>query len=593
MIPVPPPWVLLALVFTVGNYVQDVGEIFILTASASLGRQGSGCALCHKTTGLLLKVTELDEVDDIDCSKLCFGSSRCRDICGSIIKVLGTSESYPCVAAGLCPVEDEDTNIVCKFDWRTQRCFPVTACQRKFPARCVINAGLQRWRRQVNVLGKHAGLMASALANQPRCGSADAGPYCVHAPQWIGSKVCEVLAWVVPFCFGTLASIRAVETPGGDDDRQWLTFWICFFAFSALERAFALLTSWVPVYYEAKLLLLCWLMFRHGADSIYRGLRRALTHSPRLVPFRVRGGMLRSVSTVASHTLSRLAMGTHRTFERTAYFRRLPAEIRAAWMIGAGKRAARSVADWDRFLQETLTSERLVMQTYGSRCLVALRLLWDANAHPRFLQVTLVCAQGLPLVSGTGPSPGSGGASGPAGASPGSGRASGPAGASGLGGPRLCDAYCILSVVPPAASARLDSREAERLEALRTQAMRSGSGSGSSSGVRRRHTMGGLSELLSPTAAQEKMGSIPEGSLEEHPDHARPGSPRTPPASLWGPALAAKALADRSAERGPKQPARCYGHVVSQVRRQSPFPQWRQSFEFELHGGGINDVRED
>ena len=61
MIPVPPPWVLLALVFTVGNYVQDVGEIFILTASASLGRQGSGCALCHKTTGLLLKVTELDD----------------------------------------------------------------------------------------------------------------------------------------------------------------------------------------------------------------------------------------------------------------------------------------------------------------------------------------------------------------------------------------------------------------------------------------------------------------------------------------------------------------------------------------------------
>ena len=55
----------------------------------------------------------------------------------------------------------------------------------------------------------------------------------------------------------------------------------------------------------------------------------------------------------------------------------------------------------------------------------------------------------------------------------------------------------------------------------------------------------------------------------------------------------ASGLNDRSAERGPKQPARCYGHVVSQVRRQSPFPQWRQSFEFELHGGGINDVRED
>ena len=84
-IPVPPPWVVLAVIFTVGNYVQDVGEIMLLTARASIGQKDSGCELCHKTTGLLLKVSELDEVDDIDCSKLCFGGSKCQEICGNVI----------------------------------------------------------------------------------------------------------------------------------------------------------------------------------------------------------------------------------------------------------------------------------------------------------------------------------------------------------------------------------------------------------------------------------------------------------------------------------------------------------------------------
>ena len=84
---------------------------------------------------------------------------------------------------------------------------------------------------------------------------------------------------------GTLASVRAVETPGGDDDRQWLTFWICFFLFTALERfTSVILSSLLPFYYEAKLLMLCWLMFYQGADTVYRTLRRMLSHTRRVMP---------------------------------------------------------------------------------------------------------------------------------------------------------------------------------------------------------------------------------------------------------------------------------------------------------------------
>ena len=37
-----------------------------------------------------------------------------------------------------------------------------------------------------------------------------------------------------------------VETPGGDDDRQWLTFWLIYFAFSGVERFTDVLLSHLP-----------------------------------------------------------------------------------------------------------------------------------------------------------------------------------------------------------------------------------------------------------------------------------------------------------------------------------------------------------
>ena len=44
------------------------------------------------------------------------------------------------------------------------------------------------------------------------------------------------------------------------------------------------LSSWLPLYYEVKLLILCWLMFFHGADGCYRAARRALSRTRRAMP---------------------------------------------------------------------------------------------------------------------------------------------------------------------------------------------------------------------------------------------------------------------------------------------------------------------
>ena len=40
-----------------------------------------------------------------------------------------------------------------------------------------------------------------------------------------------------------LSTVHALETPGGDDDRQWLTYWVIIALLSALESFAAVLLT--------------------------------------------------------------------------------------------------------------------------------------------------------------------------------------------------------------------------------------------------------------------------------------------------------------------------------------------------------------
>ena len=98
---IPPPWVVLALVFTFASNVGDVHQLLVLSLRAAVGGKDSGCELCHHTTAFILKVSELDEADAVDCNNLCFGTRKCSEVCSKIMTALATSKQYPCVAAGL------------------------------------------------------------------------------------------------------------------------------------------------------------------------------------------------------------------------------------------------------------------------------------------------------------------------------------------------------------------------------------------------------------------------------------------------------------------------------------------------------------
>jgi hypothetical protein len=50
----------------------------------------------------------------------------------------------------------------------------------------------------------------------------------------------NLLGWALP----AYLSIKALESPGHDDDAQWLTYWIVFGAFTFLESLSTVLVAW-------------------------------------------------------------------------------------------------------------------------------------------------------------------------------------------------------------------------------------------------------------------------------------------------------------------------------------------------------------
>lgn len=55
-------------------------------------------------------------------------------------------------------------------------------------------------------------------------------------------------------------SLEAIETPNSGDDRQWLAYWLTFTCLVVLESVFWPILRWIPLYPEAKVVVLAWLV---------------------------------------------------------------------------------------------------------------------------------------------------------------------------------------------------------------------------------------------------------------------------------------------------------------------------------------------
>ncbi len=237
------------------------------------------CGVCDDVMGDLLKGSS--GLDAVPCAWACLRVPQCMRMCENIKAASTNSSRFPCFAAGYCdPIQEGaiDTDVECSVAFPL-RCTPAQYCQRHragLRMSCKLRPGIGRWVGMRNAVGSHAAALRDGLLSQPHCGQPNAGPYCIAEPTGLG-VVAEAVGHVLSLLYGGLRTVVSIETAGGDDDRQWLTFWLIFTLLLFLERYLArVVLSTCPMYYELKFCLLVWLLFCEGADATYRSLRAVL-----------------------------------------------------------------------------------------------------------------------------------------------------------------------------------------------------------------------------------------------------------------------------------------------------------------------------
>ena len=85
--------------------------------------------------------------------------------------------------------------------------------------------------------------------------------------KWFSSYVTCLVGVLCP----TYLSLKAIESPEDDDDKQFLTYWVVYGLFSIIDIFTAFLINVIPFYYTFKLAFLIWLFMPNfkGAVLVY------------------------------------------------------------------------------------------------------------------------------------------------------------------------------------------------------------------------------------------------------------------------------------------------------------------------------------
>ena len=76
---------------------------------------------------------------------------------------------------------------------------------------------------------------------------------------------------IIGVAYPAFMSFRALESEGQDDDKQWLTYWVCFGAFNILDQFAGIILRFIPFYFFLKCGFLIYLFHPStlGATSVY------------------------------------------------------------------------------------------------------------------------------------------------------------------------------------------------------------------------------------------------------------------------------------------------------------------------------------
>ena len=201
---------MLSLILGFSKNIQDLKDIGSFGWAVVRGRgDNAGCQLCDKLVGVVLKQVELDDMEEgggISCPSICFKIGSCVRTCEKITNAMANSTGFPCVAAGLCPAEDEFGEVSCKWSYKTMGCDPPHACEYKFP-KCELRAGMKKWKQASKLASKHLAAFDDAFRHRKRCGEPDAGPYCIREAEGIG-LLAEWGGLLLTFIGGAICSVR-------------------------------------------------------------------------------------------------------------------------------------------------------------------------------------------------------------------------------------------------------------------------------------------------------------------------------------------------------------------------------------------------
>jgi receptor expression-enhancing protein 5/6 len=78
----------------------------------------------------------------------------------------------------------------------------------------------------------------------------------LHLINPLAAPISNLVGWALP----AYLSFKAIETPGHQDDIQWLTYWVVFGFFNFLESfALRIVLYYFPWYFATKTVFILWL----------------------------------------------------------------------------------------------------------------------------------------------------------------------------------------------------------------------------------------------------------------------------------------------------------------------------------------------
>ena len=83
--------------------------------------------------------------------------------------------------------------------------------------------------------------------------------------KWFNSYVTCLVGVLCP----TYMSLKAIESPDDDDDKQYLTYWVVYGLFSVIDVFTGFLVKMIPFYYTFKLAFLIWLFMPNFRGAVY------------------------------------------------------------------------------------------------------------------------------------------------------------------------------------------------------------------------------------------------------------------------------------------------------------------------------------